>query len=165
MDSERDCARRVSRRRLVRAGALGLFRTPLTGRTLLRLVCDTARFEGVRCSYPLIENDFGNPDDEPVTLLSLMAPPRARPRPSSSPYSGSQFEDENHIIDRMGDGCGIEREEPPLPGTRLDQKALERHFEACLRSKCQARVDRRLDLSSVPRIPTARAEPPATVSR
>jgi hypothetical protein len=39
---ERDCARRVSRSKLARSGALGLFRTPLTGRTLLRLVCDTA---------------------------------------------------------------------------------------------------------------------------
>ena len=40
--SERDCARRVSRSKLARSGALGLFQTPLTGRTLLRLVCDTA---------------------------------------------------------------------------------------------------------------------------
>jgi hypothetical protein len=40
--SERDCARRVSRSELARSGALGLFRTPLTGRMLLRLVCDTA---------------------------------------------------------------------------------------------------------------------------
>ena len=40
--SERDCAQRVSRRELARSGALGLFQTPLTGRTLLRLVCDTA---------------------------------------------------------------------------------------------------------------------------
>ena len=40
--SERDCARRVSRSELARSGALGLFRSPLIGRTLLRLVCDTA---------------------------------------------------------------------------------------------------------------------------
>jgi hypothetical protein len=40
--SERDCARRVSRSELVRSGALGLFQTPLTGRELLRLVCDTS---------------------------------------------------------------------------------------------------------------------------
>jgi hypothetical protein len=40
--SERDCARRVSRSKLARSGALGLFRTPLTGRTMLRPVCDTA---------------------------------------------------------------------------------------------------------------------------
>jgi hypothetical protein len=40
--SERDCARRVSRSKLARSGALGLFQTPLTGRTLLPLVCDPA---------------------------------------------------------------------------------------------------------------------------
>jgi hypothetical protein len=39
---ERDCARRVSRSEPARSEALGLFRTPFTGRTLLRLVCDTA---------------------------------------------------------------------------------------------------------------------------
>jgi hypothetical protein len=39
---ERDCARRISRSQLARSGALGLFRTPLTGRTLLRLLCDIA---------------------------------------------------------------------------------------------------------------------------
>jgi hypothetical protein len=66
--SERDCARRVSRSKLARSGALGLFRTPLTGRTLLRSATQP-RSDGARCSYPLIENDFGIPDHEPVTLF------------------------------------------------------------------------------------------------
>ena len=65
---ERDCARRVSRSKLVRSGALGLFQTLLTGRTLLRSATPP-RSDGARCSYSLTENEFGIPDYEPVTLF------------------------------------------------------------------------------------------------
>jgi hypothetical protein len=75
---ERDCARRISRSQLARSGALGLFRTPLTGRTLLRTGLRHRRGPMALAAVNEVEDGVSQPESRLICMYGAGQSPRGR---------------------------------------------------------------------------------------